>query len=255
MLLRRIVDPGAPRVLCVSLPKAGTHLLERAICLHPKLYRKILPTVSLANVARWGGFDALLARLRPGQVVVSHLHFQAQYLDALARREVRSIFLVRDPRAIVVSQSHYVVQRADHRLHEAFIGLTEPERLRLAIVGDPRIDMPSIADRLASFSGWLGSGALTVRFEDLVGPAGGGDATTQEETVSAIYKHLGLGADEDLVRSVCERLFSSNSPTFRKGSVEGWRKSFDRTLETLFAEVVGDSAVPYGYDLIEGGLM
>ncbi len=251
MLLRRIADPGAPRVLCVSLPKAGTHLLERAICLHPKLYRKILPTVSPANIDRWGGFDGLLARLRPGQVVVSHLHFQAPYVEELTRHGVRSIFLLRDPRAIVVSQSHYVVERSDHRLHEAFVGLTEPERLRLAITGDPRIDMPSIGDRLASFSGWLDSGALAVRFEDLVGPAGGGDAATQAATVSAIYGHLGLAEDDDLLRSVCERLFSSSSPTFRKGSIEGWRRSFDPTSEALLREVVGDRAVPYGYDLGE----
>lgn len=253
MLPRRIANPGASRVLCVSLPKAGTHLLERAICLHPKLYRKIMPTVSSANIARWGGFEGLLGRLRPGQVVVSHLHFRAEYADALARRGVRSLFLVRDPRAVVVSQSHYVVQRSDHRLHEAFVGLSEPERLRLAIVGDPRIDMPSIADRLASFCGWLDSDALTVRFEDLVGPAGGGDATTQEETVSAIYRHLGLRADDALVRSVCARLFSTNSPTFRTGSIDGWRRAFDPTLEALFAETVGDGAVPYGYDLLKEG--
>jgi hypothetical protein len=248
-LVRRVVDRRSPKVLCVSLPKAGTHLLERAICLHPALYRKIVPTVSGANLARWGDFDGLLARIRPGQVLVSHLHFRPDYPQTLAQRGVRPIFLMRDPHAIVVSQTHYVAGRRDHRLHSAFVRLTESERMRLAIVGDPHIDMPSIGARLDSFAGWITSGALVVRFEDLVGPAGGGEAATQEATVAAIYRYLGLAFDDELLRSVCARLFSSNSPTFRRGSADGWKKSFTPEMQAMFADVVGERLQPYGYRL------
>ncbi|GAH00802.1 unnamed protein product [marine sediment metagenome] len=31
--------------MCVSLPKSGTHLLERALCLHPNVYRKFIGTL------------------------------------------------------------------------------------------------------------------------------------------------------------------------------------------------------------------
>src|SRR5262249_47770326 len=72
-LPRRIADPGAPRVFCVSIPKSGTHLLERALCLHPALYRKFVPTVSGENIGKWNGLEGLVGRIRPGQVVVSHL--------------------------------------------------------------------------------------------------------------------------------------------------------------------------------------
>jgi len=36
-LVARIGNRTEPPILCVSLPKAGTHLLERALCLHPRL--------------------------------------------------------------------------------------------------------------------------------------------------------------------------------------------------------------------------
>jgi hypothetical protein len=245
---RRVGDRRAPRVFCVSIPKAGTHLLERALCLHPRLYRKLIPTVSDENIRRWGGFENLLRSVRPGQVVASHLRFSTGLPETLARSGVAGVFLVRDPHDIVVSQIHYVAKREDHRLHDVFAERTGArEKLRLAISGDRARGVPSIGERLDYFAGWLDAGCLVVRFEDLVGAAGGGDATRQAGAVASLYRHVGLPADDRAVARVCDRLFSADSPTFRKGSIGGWRSSFDDELEQLFDEVVGDRATPYGY--------
>ena len=244
----RISDPGAPRVFMVSIPKAGTHLLERALCLHPKIYRKLLPTVAGADVARKGGFDHLIDRIRPGQVIVSHLRSDPTYGETLRQRGVRGLFLIRDPHDIVVSQVHYVAKRADHQFHGLFADRPDlHEKLRLAITGDPAHDLPSIGDRLDYFAGWLDSGCHVVRFEDLVGPGGGGNAEAQEASVASVFRSVGLAPDDAVVRSICSRLFSTDSPTFRKGSIGGWRDAFDPELEQLFDEVVGDRAARYGY--------
>lgn len=244
----RLANAATSPVLCVSIPKAGTHLLERALCLHPRLYRKILPTISLENIGRHGGLDALLVKLRPGQVVLSHLWFEPGHVGTIAARGARAVFLVRDPHAIVVSQVHYVTRTADHRHHSFFASLgDDQERLRVAIAGDREHDVPSIRARLDRFGGWLDSGFPVVRFEDLVGPAGGGDASRQLETVRALYERLGVAFDDALVRSVCDRLFSAESPTFRTGSIDRWRSSFDEELEALFQEVASDALARYGY--------
>jgi hypothetical protein len=247
----RAWDPGAPKVLCVSIPKAGTHLLERAICLHPKLYRKLLPTVSDENVDRWGGLPGLAAKVRPGQVVAAHLRFHPDYPDVLARHLIRPIILIRDPRDIVVSQVHYVSKRTDHRLHAVFEELHDVKgRLRLAIAGDVQRHVVSIGDRLDFYAGWLGT-ALVVRFEDLVGPHGGGDRDRQDVTLRSIYGFLGMDVDEGMLARIGERLFSTDSPTFRSGAIGGWRRSFDPELEELFDRTVGDRLRPYGYHLTD----
>jgi hypothetical protein len=248
----RLADPGAPRVLLVSLPKAGTHLLERAVCLHPRLYRKLLPTIALARLRRWKGLDGLLARIRPGQVVVSHLAFDPSYPALLAARNVRAILVIRDPHDMVVSQVHYVTKRTEHRLHGVFAEREHiKDRLKLAIGGDPDNGVPSVGDRLDRFAGWLGTDCLVVRFEDLVGPQGGGDPDSQARAVASVYRHLGMDVDQGFIGSICERLFSSVSPTFHKGTSGGWRDLFDPELEALFDRVVGDKIVPYGYRLSE----
>jgi sulfotransferase family protein len=244
----RLANAGAPKVFCVNIPKAGTHLLERALCLHPRLYRKAVPTVSDENIGRYNGFDALLSRIRPGQVIVSHLRYKASYPETLSRRAAHGIFLVRDPHAIVVSQVHYVSRTKGHRHHDFFVSQNSAkERLRIAIAGDSQQGVVSIGERLDAFAGWLDDGCLVVRFEDLIGPEGGGDRRRQIHTLRSIYGFLGLTTSEPFVDSVCVRLFSSASPTFRQGSVERWREAFDADLERLMRDVAGEAMARYGY--------
>jgi hypothetical protein len=223
-------------------------LLERVVCLHPRLYRKILPTVGDGNVVRWKGLDGVLSGLHPGEVVASHLRFRPEYPTLLERRGVLPLFLIRDPRDIVVSQVQFVARTASHRQHDVFTRIEDPrERLRLSILGDRRLGVSSIAERLDGYAGWLRSGALVVRFEDLVGPDGGGDRDAQVNAVRSIYRFLGLGEEDRLVRSVAARVFSAQSPTFRRGLIGGWREAFDPELEALFDVTVGERMIPYGY--------
>jgi len=244
----RLTDPGTPRVLCVSIPKAGTHLLERALCLHPHLYRKLLPTLTNSSLRRWGGLDGLLSKVRPGQVIASHLRFEADFPDIADRRRVSVVFLVRDPRDLVISQANYVARRSDHRFNPLFAERAGfHERLELAIAGDPEHGLRSVGERLEVYAGWLRSSALVVRFEDLVGPHGGGEADRQTEAVRAIYRHIGLPIGDAFVSEVCGRLFSRESPTFRRGSIGQWRDLFDDELEDLFERTAGDMMRAYGY--------
>jgi len=37
--------PKEIRLMTISIPKTGTHLLERVICLHPVFYRRIMKTL------------------------------------------------------------------------------------------------------------------------------------------------------------------------------------------------------------------
>src|SRR3954468_24326538 len=75
---RRVLNRTEPRVFVDSVPKSGTHLLERALCLHPRLYRALVPTLHEANMRDRGGFEAIVGRLRPGQILVAHLDYQPE---------------------------------------------------------------------------------------------------------------------------------------------------------------------------------
>jgi hypothetical protein len=161
---------------------------------------------------------------------------------------VHGIFLIRDPHAIVVSQVHYVSRTKAHRHHDVFVAQADTkDKLRIAIAGDREHGVVSIGERLEAFAGWLDAGCLVVRFEDLIGAEGGGDRARQLRAVHSIFGFLGIDADDGLVHSVSRQLFSSVSPTFRRGSIEQWRSVFDRDLERLMHEVAGAAMARYGY--------
>ena len=115
-----------------------------------------------------------------------------------------------------------------------------------ATAGDPVRHVVPLAEKLDAFAGWLDA-ALVVRFEDLVGPQGGGDPEHQRAALTSIYRFLAMPFDDPMIESIGRRLFSSSSPTFRTGGVGGWRDAFDRDLTELFAAEVGDRLEPYGY--------
>ncbi|RMH48624.1 MAG: hypothetical protein D6694_00280 [Gammaproteobacteria bacterium] len=245
----RWTNQHEPIVLCNSLPKAGTHLLERAVCLAPRLYRKLVPTIHEENIYRWGSLDNLLVAMKPGQVLVTHLRYYPERQVSIENHKVRSLFMIRDPRDIVVSQAFYISREARHPRHAVFAEQPDVQnRIRLAITGHAPSGLESIGERLQAYAGWLTSGALVIRFEDLVGGSGGGSDTAQQNILDVLYQHLGIEMDPTTREVIQRQVFSSVSPTFRKGSTGKWREYFDDVLTDLFKEVAGAQLVAYGYE-------
>jgi sulfotransferase 6B1 len=86
-----------------------------------------------------------------------------------------------------------------------------------------------------------------VKFEDLVGPRGGGSAEAQRRTVGRVACHVGLEPDERMMRTVEENIFGV-SKTFRKGQVGGWREEFSEEHGRAAREIAGPLLVELGYE-------
>lgn len=151
-LWSRLSNQEEPRILLISIPKAGTHLLERALCLHPRLYRKFVPTLHSGNIGQYGGLGNLLRALKPGQILVSHLHYSTERSKVIEEHGARCIFMIQDPRDIVVSRAHYVIQTKKHPYHFLLKGKSLKERIQLGILGDPETGYLGIREVLAAIS-------------------------------------------------------------------------------------------------------
>lgn len=248
-LVRRLTNRDEPKILCISIPKAGTHLLERALCLHPRLYRKLVRTVEDRNLNDSDYVGRLFDNLKPGQIIISHLHYSSERLEAVRRNDIKTIFMIRDPRDVAISEHNFIRRNRGHYLHELFAKQPDDiSRLRLTILGDETSHYPPIAERLEHFKGWLTSACLVLRFEDLVGTRGGGLPSRQKKLLDDLFAFLGLSLNAAEMQTVSNGLFSELSPTFRKGQAGGWKQELSEEILELFRKEAGETLISYGYE-------
>lgn len=86
---------------------------------------------------------------------------------------------------------------------------------------------------------------VSVRYEDLVGPAGGGSATRQVEAIGRVLAHVGSDRDAEKVAAT---VYNPDSWSFYRGRSGGWRELFTARNNARFTERYGDILELYGYD-------
>ncbi len=242
---RLIPDRALPRLVLISIPKSGTHLIERALCLHPRIYRPIYPTLTRQNLGQYGGLPTLLARLGPGQLLVSHLPYSDTILEQLNDRGIRALFAVRDPRDILVSNAYYIAAQPRHPLYAHYTSCPElRDRIRLGIEGLPGQPETGIRARLEAFAPWADH-LPVIRFEELAPSGGPGDGLSS--AVTGLFGAAGIALAQPTAKHIAARLHSTASPTFRKGRAGQWREAFDPELKQLYRDQVSPLAAKLGY--------
>jgi hypothetical protein len=241
-------------VLANSIPKAGTHLLKKSLSLLPGLTSA---DVHLDINLETGYMRRLLQEAPPGAIVTGHLLHRAEYADMVAAEGYRSVLIVRDPRDVAVSFVHYVTRTPGHYLHERYEALaSDDERLLTTIVGIREQIVPwaehgllDIGALFRAFAPWRDvPHNRVVRFEDLVGPAGGGDRDVQQRTLLGLARHLDLPLTAPQARAAGERVFDVTSPTFRRGLIGAWKEQFKSRHVRAFKEMAGQTLVEWGYE-------
>lgn len=240
------------RVFANSVPKAGTHLLLRPLSLAPVIAPRFRRHVD----EKTPRLQRRLAHIHRGQVLTGHLFWSADREQLLDQQNIRTFLMIRDPRDIAVSGVNYITKKARyHRLTPYYRSLaTDSERLLAQIQGISGSRLPDglpslpLAKQIRDYLGWLhAANCLLVRFEDLIGPAGGGDRDRQHDTVRKILAHLGLTLRADEVEKIADAVFYPGSHTFRKGQIGDWKNHFTPVHEQAFADSAGDLLEQLGY--------
>jgi len=251
--------PGPPpRVLANSLPKAGTHLLTQLLAALPDM-RFSGEHLTLADARTrhredWPALRRRLARVRTGQYASAHLPAAPEIVEMAGDLGYRAVFIVRDPRDVVVSDMFYILGFPEHPLHDALHRVPTPElRLEAMITGMPgtRAGLPlmePLADRLDAYLGWLTApDAVVVHFEDLVGPKGGGDEAAQLAAIDRVARHVDRPLDDAGLRRLADQVWSPRSSTFRKGAIGDWQTHFTDRHRDLVEHAAGAQLARLGY--------
>lgn len=274
-------------VICVMLPKCGTHLLCKCIAYFgDPLMRygyesreltkeSILAMRSLNtqlpphhfkgryDVATTGPVPMFLVqkigRVR-SNLFWTHYSYTPQFDAYLDCVNATKFLMIRDPRAMVVSEA-FMIQRGYE--HGQFIEL-EPLLLDL-IDGRKKNYIPwgvevhecypviwemGICAYYKSFLPFMQSkNCVTVRFEDLVGSMGGGSAERQADVIMKVAQHIGKNISKEQARQIGQEMFGGTG-TFREGSIDGWKKHFTPAVKQAFKAVPGanELLIALGYE-------
>lgn len=125
-------------ILFTSLPKCGTHLLL-----------KYFPSIGFELAGPFGeirwddSFINYIINLKPGQYCAWHYHWAPEFSSILAQRDIRVVFLYRDPRAHVVTTVYWIMKTPSHPWHTYFVDHLETmqDRFVRVIKGIPVEDI------------------------------------------------------------------------------------------------------------------
>ncbi len=249
-----------PRIFINSIPKAGTHLLTAELEKFDGVFNSRLH-LELDRIGRLEGEaqDFVLSpkqaaryldQVRQGQYFSAHMFWSAEMEQMLADREMKTVFVTRDPRDILVSRYHYVMGLRRHHLHQFLTEncANDADRWRALIEGHRASPfIRPMRDMLNGFLPWKeSSSGLTIRFEDLVGQRGGGSLSAKRECLERLSAHCGLkGHDLDRLAATG----TAATPTLRKGQANAWRSGLSPEIAAMVHAHCGEELVRLGYDV------
>lgn len=189
--------------------------------------------VGIPEFSRW------FTSIQPGQFIMGHALHTPVLQPLLDTLQVKHLFILRDPRPVVVSLMDFICNTRGmphpHFLQQDFEPLSLKERLQFLIEGGeaPRAGLRTqpFAAVYQSMLQWQNvPGCRVLRFEDLVGPRGGGDERRQLEAFEHIAEHLeepAFEAPTEGARAHVAEIFDPSSRTFRVGRIGGWDELLD----------------------------
>lgn len=238
------------RLVLFTVPKSGTHLLEKYFF----LLKEIHPRVQSPLIVHF--YDP---RYPPNFIPPSVKKIQNE------GKKIIPIFLIRDLRDIYISALNYASR--DWFLSNYPNGvewidrLTRPERLMDLVQGTTMFPgalcVVPMYDRSINYLQIFEQAFLEyclVRFEDLIGPMGGGDYETQLHTIYRLASWSDVDLSPKEAEWIAERLFgkegapNSISSTFRTGMIGKWKEEFTEEHKKEFKKRNNWFLVKYGYE-------
>lgn len=247
-----------PPILVNSFPKSGTHLLDQIVGAIPdcRNYGEFISSMTSSFRFQRRTPEQcrrMLAATTPGELVRAHIFYSEEARAEIERLQFVHFFIYRDPRDVVLSETHYLrTINKWHRLHPFFRDApTLEDAISLSISGlpqlAPQVDYPDVKTRFERYAAWIDDeNVLAMRFEDLT-------SDKRDATLTRIAAHYaeraGTPVDvEQLVTAMLANIDPQRSHTYRKGSSGGWRSKFTAEHCRLFDEVAGDLTRRYGYE-------
>jgi hypothetical protein len=244
-----LMTPFRPRIHINSFPKSGTHL---AIFIIAHIAHRQQPRHWLGSFKKnswsteWHTDDCIIPVIE-GQPactwMIGHMGWKKTYYDAFQKMRTCNLFIYRDLRDVVVSQTYHIENPDDRRFRHPDKQLywdmeTHEDRMKAVITG---IDgYPGVIDRWELYAPWLEMrpNVLPIKFEDMIDePELVARKTVDYCIERTIVDDMPIMLAESLKRTIVksvENLQMRDSGSFRKGIIGSWKNEFTPEILELF---------------------
>lgn len=217
-----------------SIPKCGTHLLTKCV--------ELLTSRPLVELP----YDLLtpdkLPTKKGSEFFAHHIGYSEKAVNVFKKYQFKTFLIYRDPRDTAVSSVHWMYKGGWNQqwINDPLRQLPFDELLTHYI--------KQMRQQYNIFLPWLSeNNCCGVKFENLVGPQGGGTLEAQIEEIQKIARHIGKTLNEEEMNHCIANLFGGG-PTFNAGQIGSWRKYFKEEHKILFKTVAGQLLIDLGYE-------
>ncbi len=271
---RRIRNP----VMLITIPKSGTHLLEKCLYLMDSKnlgydYNEKFnfeERWKLNNIKdqlppdHWKGtwhpstVSTSISKIKrnysdKNAAYKSHMWYRDDYDYFLDGKNFRKILLLRDPRAVLVSFANMVKDgfKPSHKIEfeDLLLDLIDGRQknyIPWASSKHPAYPFVWEVGMCNFYKHYLpfirSKNCLTIRFENLVGGKGGGSDELQVHEIKQIAQHVGVAVSDNKIVEIMSDLFGG-SATFNQGTIDGWKKYFTPVVKEAFKKAPGANAL------------
>lgn len=258
-----------------SLPKSGTNLVKDCLeivgmkhewhfgarMINQPKWARILNRVRYAPLKR--GYmvgidmpvevashivDRRTASPKEDRYITAHVGYTTGILKKVVNSGVVPILITRDPRAVVNSFVHYLEEASRHPLFDLFQNGTHLKNYHRVIDGvmHKGVHLQPIEARCQAVMPWINHpSTLHIRFEDLIGPAGGGTLESQQRAVCRIVTEVEVS--DCTAEDVAENIFGRNNNTFRSGQIDAWKEEVPAAVTDILNEKTRSIRESWGY--------
>ena len=238
--------------MLISVPKCGTNLVKKLILMLRKDKKYIEPkTVYLLDD------DIMHTFMTSDVLIVSHVLYCPHNISFLLDKNIKIIFMYRDPRDQIVSTAFWLQKNAlswplygrrplEEIIDELIVG-GGPIWQSVFHEQEPWNSLHGIQSFYDLFLPWrFHPNVYTTTFEKLVGPKGGGTKEEQLYEIQAIAHHLGIEISRKEAERFTKRLFGGTE-TFREGKIGSWKNHFLERHKLVFRKIALPLLKTLGY--------
>lgn len=246
----------------VSIPKSGTNLIGKLLTMLSGRNPNGRPDIFQHEdtIPHFKFSEAVLECKQNNEYIRQHLGGRKNILFlhfANTHPEYEKFLQIRDLRDVFVSMVHYYDKICPIFWMEHGLSATASFNDKLTLALTTFDMMTKLGSDIRHTIEWMiTKRALVVRFEDLVGPSGGGSLDKQIETITAVANRMNVHLTQEKIQDITDNLFGietgpSVSTTFYKGQIGSWEDSFTEEHKTLFNTYWGSYQKALGYPLAE----